>query len=144
PADTVWKGTVVALATFVVLGSGSMVRSAQGMPLGWQRSVAVAVSGAIDRVANFLSLNRPYDWAAGALDLERPDAEFEFPEETVPVEAVAEDPVSTTTTTLPPVRVPTAEDPLRVMVAGDSTAKSLGEALTGATADRPELSIDLQ
>ena len=39
------------------------------------------------------------------------------------------------------MRVPTAEDPLRVVVAGDSTAKSLGDALIGATGDTPELSI---
>lgn len=143
-ADAVWKGTVVALATFVVLGSGSMVRSAEGMPLGWQRSVAVAVTGAIDRVANFLSLNRPYDWAAGALGLERTDADFEFPEERVPPPADDAPGATTTTTTLPPVRVPTAEEPLRVLVAGDSTAKSLGESLAGTTADRPELQVDIQ
>ena len=44
PRPTVWKGTVVALVVFVVLASGNMVSSARGMPLGWQRTVAVAVS----------------------------------------------------------------------------------------------------
>lgn len=137
PAPTVWKGLVVALVVFAVLASGNMVTSARGMPLGWQRSVAVAVSGAIDRVTNLLSLNRPYDWAAGELGIDQGDEDFEFPD------AVPEpsDEPTATTTTLAPVRVPTAAEPLRVVVAGDSTAKSLGNALISATDDRSELSI---
>lgn len=133
-SDTVWKGTVVALVVFVVLASGNMVASAEGMPLGWQRSVAVGVSKSIDRVANVFSLNRPYDWAARELGVEQNDTDFEFP-------VVAESPASATTTTMAPVRVPTAADPLRVVVAGDSTAKALGDALTAAATDNPELSI---
>jgi uncharacterized protein len=148
PAETVWRGTVVALAVFVLLASGNMVRSAEGMPLGWQRSVAVATARSIDRVANFLSLNRPYDWAAGQLGLEQPDADFEFP--VARVDAVQDESdsgparASTTTTTLPPVRVPTPDDPLRVVVAGDSTAKSLGEALKAAASGNPELRVDIE
>jgi hypothetical protein len=136
PAPTVWKGLVVSLVVFVVLASGNMVTSARGMPLGWQRSVAVAGAGAVDRVANLFSLNRPYDWAAQQLGIEQGDEDFEFPE----APEVDESP-SATTTTLPPVRVPTAEDPLRLVVAGDSTAKALGDALIGATSEMPEVSI---
>lgn len=142
PADTVWRGTVVALLVFVVLASGNMVRSAEGMPLGWQRSVAIGVTGAVDRVANLLSLNRPYDWAAEQLGVEQSNRDFEFPApSTDPAPDVAQ---QTTTTTLPPVRVPTAADPLRIVVAGDSTAKSLGEELQGAVVDRPELRVDVE
>ncbi|CAN5632685.1 hypothetical protein BH10ACT3_BH10ACT3_13160 [soil metagenome] len=132
-----WKGTVVAVVVFVVLASGNMASSAEGMPLGWQRSVAVAVAGGIDRVANLFSLNRPYDWAARELGIEQDNSDFEFP---VVVEPDPAAPTSTTTT-LPPVRVPTAADPLRVVVAGDSTAKSLGNTLTAAATENPELSI---
>jgi len=132
----VWQGTVLALVVFVVLASGNMVASAEGMPLGWQRTVAVGVAGGIDRVANLFSLNRPYDWAAGQLGLEQDNADFEFPVVTEP------DPAPTaTTTTLPAVRVPTAADPLRITVAGDSTAKSLGDALIQATTNDPQLRI---
>jgi hypothetical protein len=137
-ADTVWKGTVVALVVFVVMASGNMVRSAEGMPLGWQRSVAVGVTRAIDRVANFTSLNRPYDWAAEQLGVEQSNRDFQFPTTTtVPGGA----PSDSTTTTLPPVRVPSAQAPLRVVVAGDSTAKSLGEELQKAATDLPELRV---
>ena len=138
-ADAVWKGTVLSLVVFVVLASGNMVTSARGMPLGWQRDVAMGVAGAIDRVANFFSLNRPYDWAAEQLGVEQSNRDFEFPTTTT---VPAGDPsASTTTTTLPPVRVPTAEAPLRVVVAGDSTAKSLGEELQKAVTDLPQLQV---
>ncbi len=136
-APTVWKGTVVALAVFTVLASGNMVSSAEGMPLGWQRSVAVGVAGTIDRVANALSLNRPYDWAAGALGISADDTDFEFPDATSTQVEVPD----VTTTTLAPLRVPTAADPLRVSVAGDSTAKSLADSMIGATASMPELAV---
>ena len=140
-ADSVWKGTVLSLAVFVVLASGNMVTSARGMPLGWQRDVAMGVSGAIDRVANFFSLNRPYDWAAEELGIDQNDEDFEFPEEP-DLEVVADDSqASTTTTTIPPVRVPTAAAPLRVVVAGDSTAKSLGDTLIAETSAVPELTL---
>ena len=137
-ADSVWKGMVLALAVFVVFASGNMVSSARGMPLGWQRNVAVVVTGTVDRIANFFSLNRPYDWGAEQLGIEENDEDFEFPAE----EVVADDAqASTTTTTLPPVRVPTAADPLRVVIAGDSTAKSLGDTLIAETTEMPELTL---
>jgi len=143
PADTVVRGTVVALAVFVVLASGSMVDAARGMPVGWQRDVMVAVTGSIDRVANLLSLNRPYDWAAEQLGLETQDEDFEFPAAPLAPEGAPggrPDP-TTTTTTLVPVRVPNPADPARVLVAGDSTAKSLGDTLIASTAGRDELRI---
>lgn len=146
-ATTVWKGMVVALVVFVVLASGNMVTSARGMPLGWQRSVAVGVAGAVDRVANFFSLNRPYDWAAAQLGIDQGDDDFEFPV-VADAPATADEPgtpdapaASTTTTTLVPVRVPSPSEPLRIVVAGDSTAKSLGDSLIGSITDLPELSV---
>lgn len=141
-ADTVIRGTAIALALFVVLASGNMVDSARGMPLGWQRSVAMSVTGVIDRVANLFSLNRPYDWAVEVLGVEQFETDFEFPEAPDADTSDGVDPTATTTTTtLPPVRVPTAAEPLRVVVAGDSTAKSLGDALVTSTSDLPELTI---
>jgi uncharacterized protein len=146
PADTVVRGTAVALAVFVLLASGSMVESARGMPVGWQRDVMVAVTGSIDRVANLLSLNRPYDWAAERLGREAQDDDFEFPaapDEPITPEGApggTPDP-TTTTTTLVPVRVPDPGAPARVLVAGDSTAKSLGDTLIASTADVAELQV---
>jgi len=135
-STTVWQSTVVALVVFAVLGSGGLVTSAEGMPVGWQRSVAMATTGALDRVVNLLSLNRPYDWAAERLGRNQADEDFEFPvPTTVP---------TATTTTLPALRVPTAEQPLKVVVAGDSTAIGVGDRLKVAVTDAPELAVDVQ
>lgn len=146
PAGTVWSATVVALVVFAVLGSGGMRDSAEGMPLGWQRSVAMAVTGALDRVVNLVSLNRPYDWAAQHLGRIQDDKDFRFPTTTTvdAAEVTVAAGATTTTTTLPPLRTPTAEAPLRVVVAGDSTASSLGNRLKAAVQSDPTLSVDNQ
>lgn len=137
-ATDAWRGTVIALVVFAFLASGNLVRSAEGMPLGWQRSAALVAAKSIDRVSNLLSLNRPYDWAAERLGIPDVDPDFEFPDEREPP------PPSATTTTLPPVRVPTAAAPLRVVVAGDSTANGVGERLKVAASEDPTLAIDVQ
>jgi hypothetical protein len=129
---------VVALVVFAFLASGNLVDSASGMPLGWQRTVALGAARAVDRVANLLSLNRPYDWAAAQLGIADQDEDFEFPAETRP------EPPSVTTTTLPPLRVPTAQAPLRLVVAGDSTADALGDRLAVAASDDATLDVDVQ
>ena len=57
-ATTAWKSYLVALVVFAVLGSGGLRESAEGMPLGWPRDVAMALTGALDRAVNLVSLNR--------------------------------------------------------------------------------------
>ncbi len=135
-AEAAWRGLVVALVVFAVLASGNLVRSAEGMPLGWQRSVSLITAKVVDRMANLFSLNRPYDWAAEQLGIEQRGADTEFPTTTVPT--------SPTTTALPPVRVPSAAAPLRVVVAGDSTSIGVGDRLKVAATDNPELAIDVK
>jgi hypothetical protein len=135
-ADSAWKATIVAIAVFTVLASGGMVDSAEGMPLGWQRSVALFVTRGVDRVANLFSLNRPYDWAAEQLGRSQADEDFEFPSTTVPASA--------TTTTLPPLRRPTADQPLKLVMAGDSTAIGVGDRLKVAVGDDPTLQVDVE
>lgn len=137
PASSVWQATVVSIVLFAVLGSGGMRESAEGMPLGWQRDVALTITGALDRVVNLVSLNRPYDWAAGRLGRMQQDKDFRFPVTTTV-------PAASTTTTLPALRTPTAADPLRVVVAGDSTANALGNRLKVAADAEPTLSIDVE
>lgn len=142
--------TVLALVVFVLVGSGDMRDSAEGMPLGWQRDVAMTVTGAIDRVVNLVSLNRPYDWAAEHLGRVQEDRDFQFPvPTTLPAAASGRSSstspsTSTTTTTLPALRVPTAAAPLKVVVAGDSTANSMGNRLKVAVESDPTLSVDVQ
>lgn len=145
PADAVWRSTAVAVVVLAVLGSGGMRDSAEGMPLGWQRSVAMTVTGALDRVVNLLSLNRPYDWAAERLGRIQADKDFRFPvtsTSVAPDGATAEAGPSSTTTTLPALRTPTPAAPWRVVIAGDSTADSLGNRLKAAVQDVPTLAVD--
>ncbi len=134
-ADGAWKGTMLAIAVFAVLASGGMVDSAEGMPLGWQRTIALGVARSVDRVANLLSLNRPYDWASDELGRTQADQDFEFPASTT---------TSPTTTTLPALRVPTAGQPLKVVMAGDSTAIGVGDRLKVAVGDDPTLDVDVE
>ena len=137
PAQTVWRGLVVALAVFIVLASGNLVKSAEGMPLGWQRSVSLLSAKAVDRLANLFSLNRPYDWAAVQLGIQEPESDAPAPTTTTV-------PASPTTTALPPMRVPTAASPLRIMVAGDSTSQGVGNQLKASASKYPELAVDVK
>jgi len=136
PAQTVWRGLVVALAVFVVLASGNLVKSAEGMPLGWQRSVSLLSAKTVDRLANLFSLNRPYDWAAVRLGIQEPESDTPTTTTTVPS--------SPTTTALPPMRVPTATSPLRILVAGDSTSQGVGNQLKASATKLPELAVDVK
>ena len=137
PADEVWKGYLIALAVFVFLASGNMVASAEGMPIGWQRNVALTAANSVDRISNLLSLNRPYDWAAGQLGLQQANADFDFAATSTTTVPTA------VSTTLPPLRVPTAAAPLKVAVAGDSTALNLGDRLKVAAGTDQPLDIDV-
>jgi hypothetical protein len=137
PAQTVWRGFIVALAVFIVLASGNLVKSAEGMPLGWQRSVSLLSAKTVDRLANLFSLNRPYDWAAVRLGIQEPESD-------APAPTTSTVPASPTTTALPPMRVPTAASPLRIMVAGDSTSQGVGNQLKASASKSPELSVDVK
>lgn len=60
--------TLVALGVGALLGSGALVGLAERQPLGTQRDVALGAANVADRVAHSLSLNRPAERLAGALD----------------------------------------------------------------------------
>jgi len=120
-ATTVWKCAVTSVVLFSLLASGSLVRAARGQEEGWRRVASVAAAGAVDRVANFLSMNRPLDWANAALGREDVEPDIEFPPVTLP-------PSSATTSAAP--RVASVASPLRVGVYGDSLSIDLGRAIT--------------
>ncbi|MDE0652678.1 MAG: DUF459 domain-containing protein [bacterium] len=60
--------TVVALGFGALLGSGALVGLAERQPLSTQRDVALGAAKVADRVAHGLSLNRPAERLASALD----------------------------------------------------------------------------
>ena len=59
--------TLAALILAALFGSGALVGLAERQPLGPQRDVTLDVAEAVDRAANFLSLNRPADGLVTAL-----------------------------------------------------------------------------
>jgi len=58
---------LVSLGLGALLGSSSLVGLAERQPIGPRRSAVLHVAETADRVANFLSLNRPADALAAAL-----------------------------------------------------------------------------
>ncbi len=134
-AMTAWKAAVVGLVAFCLLGSGSLVQAARGMDDSWQRTASLDVARAIDRVSNFLSLNRPLDWINGRLHRHDQEPTVEFPPTTLPP------PPGSTTTTIPP-RVISVADPLRIRVFGDSQGFDLGDVLKSTVAGNPLVHAD--
>ena len=59
---------IVALGVGALLGSGALVGLAERQPLSTERDVALGAAKAADRVAHLLSLNRPAEELAAALD----------------------------------------------------------------------------
>ncbi|MXV89309.1 MAG: DUF459 domain-containing protein, partial [Acidimicrobiia bacterium] len=94
---------LAALGVGALLGSGALVGLAERQPLGTQRDVALGAAKVTDRLAHGLSLNRPAERLAEALDGE---------EQTYDVEALIADARATApTTTEPSQPPPVAEDP---------------------------------
>ena len=141
---------LLCLVSTALLTSGKLVEIAERQPLGDSRDRWVSAAEAVDRAANFLSLNRPYDliadWRGLGQDVgERLDTVGEVvealeddggdelppalaesadaggPEEPVPTEVAAE------------FAVVSPDRPLRVHVAGDSQADDVGHTLQEAS-----------
>ncbi len=138
------------MLTAALLTSGTLLDSAERRSFGGQRDALVAVARPLDRVANFLSLNRPADAVA----------EFRFGGDDLTVDPLAvpsagvqggsaagggasadvspptaSSEIPPTTGLLPdedpsPIRTITEGSPLLVHVAGDSQAEYPGQALT--------------
>lgn len=151
-------GVLSCLLLAALLTSGKIVEIAERQDFGPARDRQLALAEGLDRVANFLSLNRPYDAihelrgagesAAARIDtidevaadrgIDTP-ATVSTPPVTssAPTEpaggAPATTSTTTSTTTVPtrfPLRTVAADAPLRVFVGGDSQAEYLGQAIT--------------
>jgi hypothetical protein len=129
-ATTAWKAGLVAFVTFLLLASGSLVKSASSQDDGLGRDVSLGIARGIDRVSNLLSLNRPLDWFNDALD--RPDVEpdVKFPPTTLMPA------LGTTSTTVPPPTISPGR-PLLVKLFGDSQGQAMGAMLRRSTAKDP-------
>lgn len=144
PVASMIRAVALCLLLATLLTSAKLVEIAERMAFGPSRDRALDVAEGVDRVANLLSLNRPYDLIVDLRDANndrRPSETIATPTPSTtttaqPTTTAAGLPTptsttSTTTTTTTPVgRIVTVDAPLRVYVAGDSQATYLGQAIT--------------
>lgn len=139
----VGRALAIALAALVLsalLDAQSLDATARAQPFGWRRDLGTAVSGPLLDVSEALGLTGPRRALEDLLDRPSPGrpAGPSMPAPTIPPGTTAPTttrpgpsttrPPSTTTTTAPAVRTPTAADPLRLWVAGDSMTEAFGPA----------------
>ena len=152
------RSAVVAALTCLLLAtlltSGKIVEIAERQEFGETRDRQLAVAERIDRVANFLSLNRPYDLiheirgvgddaaqqidsiddvaADLGLEVDVPDIDQVADDGSTETDGATSTTSTTTTTTEPvgPIRSVDADNPLTVFVGGDSQAEYLAQAVT--------------
>ncbi len=150
-----------SLALAALLTTAKLVEIAERQPLGTWRDRQLSVAHGVDRLANFLSLNRPYDLVidirgsgtSAGRQIDTIDAVVSStvvpPVTTTTAAAVSSDTTSTTststTTTLSPypIRTVTAADPLRVFLAGDSQMEFLSQAVSTESGPRA-LQVDVE
>lgn len=146
PVASMIRAVVLCLLLAMLLTSGKLVEIAERMEFGANRDRALDVAEGVDRVANLLSLNRPYDvitdlrdanndrGASVAVTEAAPATSTTTVSTTTVAGASAQTTTSTSTTTTtmtrPADRTVTPDAPLRVYVAGDSQATYLGQAIT--------------
>jgi hypothetical protein len=127
---------LAGFAIWLVLDAPTLQHNAQVSPIGTRRTVSLDILGPIATLSRDLGLshvvsvgdgiigrhgNRPGNGSAVALPPRSRFSKSGGPGKTA---------VTTTTTTLPPLnRHPTATDPLRVLVVGDSLGIDLGDVL---------------
>ena len=130
-SDQTVGALVVAFVVATLLGSQSLVELARQQPYGTSRTVSLTLAQGVDRVAQALSLDRPAramkDWTG------------KTPPVLVDVEALVQRQAvvpPTTASTIPldvnpatGLRYISVEEPLRVLLAGDSMMRELGTAM---------------
>jgi hypothetical protein len=125
PAGRVLGVIVIALAVVVLFNSEAMVRAGEGMQPGTTRDIVLSVARPIDDVAGAIGLHLPregLDLAFGQEDKTESGTALEKGSTAIlrPNREKSED---------QGFAQPTAEDPLDVLVTGDSQAEFLGQRL---------------
>jgi uncharacterized protein len=121
---------IVALCLGWLLNAPGILKTAEGMPLGWQRDVAVAFAKPVAAISSMLQLDQPRQLLQSLTDRSGEDTiEVTLPSPTT-VPAVEDPAIEPTPTTTPEESlVFTPEVPLTVWVGGDSLAITPGESL---------------
>jgi len=131
PAGHALVAVIIALSLGSLLNARALERTANNLPYGTARSVAVAIAGPLRSISSILLLDRP----RLALDdlLGRNDTASEAPIVTAAPDPIEPASTSTTSTTVPvgefQLRTPTTTDPLNVWIIGDSLMELLGPSI---------------
>jgi hypothetical protein len=145
PAGHVLLAVIIGLSLGSLLNARSLDRTANNLPYGATRSVAIAVTGPLRAVSSFLQLDRPREALDSLLGRSAP------PPSNVVVASTTTTTTTTTTTLVGPdtpgtsttaplvpvqqLRTPTVSDPLAVWIIGDSLMELLGPSLVNEGAD---------
>jgi uncharacterized protein len=142
-AGHVLVAVLVALVLGALLNADSLWATAQQQPYGWRRTVAVGVMRPVHAVAGLTRLDQPREWLEQALGRE-PSGPSGPPPEVHTDTTLSARAVTTTTAPPPPpkVRQPSAAEPLRVWVGGDSMAQVFGESLLRMAEERGDIEAE--
>lgn len=134
PAGKALAVMLIALLVGSLLNADRLDRTAHTQPYGWQRTWALRLTGPIQAVSHATRLHLPrkvLSEAAGTTDGPPPD------DTRTVVTAPTLKPDAPTTTVALDVRIPTAAEPLKVHVAGDSLMIPVGPAVLARFEDQP-------
>jgi hypothetical protein len=145
------RSVIVALAGLALaalLDAEGLAETAQRQPFGWRHDLATAVTEPLVDLSRALHLTAPRRWIEDALDRDHAGGDGDgdatvavgttttiagsSPASTDPPSSTRPTTTTTTTTTAPSRRRPTADAPLRVLVAGDSMTEAFGPAFLAA------------
>ncbi|ONH57953.1 hypothetical protein CcI49_23745 [Frankia sp. CcI49] len=128
------------LGLLAVLRSAAMVHAGEGMPPGTTRELVLGVARPLDRITATLRLNQPDRLLTTAFGHPDPTGAKADSSELASAAALAEPGATGGQDRAPrrrenvvaaaPLRTPTATNPLRVLVTGDSLTESLGPTIT--------------
>ncbi|WP_131745344.1 DUF459 domain-containing protein [Frankia sp. Cppng1_Ct_nod] len=140
-----------SLGLLLILDASGMVHAGEGMPAGRTRSLVLAVGRPVDRVTSATGLDgltralastfgheAPTDSSSGLSVVERPAASGTSGTSGTSDAAdapggISPQPSGTAPAPAPSLRVPTAPDPLRLLVTGDSLTDGLGPTIAAGS-----------
>lgn len=136
---------VVALALLLaaLLNANSLVESIQGQPFGTARSVGLSLAKPVRTISHWTGLELPREWIDDvAANFNKKTPSVPVATTTTPTSSVTTVPagIPATSATLPAQRVATAEQPLKVWLAGDSLMGNISESFSEKVAGDPLIS----
>ncbi len=131
------QAITVVLVTLLIaafVNADSLVASIEGQSFGTSRTVGLALAKPVRTISHWTGLNRPRHLIDDLVNRIESKSTKEASPKTAPAARAA------TTTTIPPRRVPSAQQPLKVWLAGDSMMGSISESFIDKDGGNPLIS----